>query len=57
MAEKKVRKITVLNTTGTAHVLNKAGAFIFPAQTREADPNDPFTEALLAKGHIIIQEG
>lgn len=57
MAEKKVQRITVLNTTGNLHVLNKAGAFIFPAQEREADPNDPFTKALLAKGHIIIKEG
>lgn len=57
MAEKKVRKVTVLNTTGTTHVLNKSGAFIFPAQEREADPTDPFTEALLNKGHIIIKEG
>lgn len=57
MAEKKVRNVTVLNTTGTTHVLNKAGAFIFPAQEREADPTDPFTAALLTKGHIIIKEG
>ena len=57
MSEKRVRKVKVLNTTGTTHVLNQAGAFIFPGQVREADPKDPFTEALLAKGHIIIKEG
>lgn len=57
MAQKTPRKITVLNTTGSLHVLNRDGAFIFPAQETEADPTDPFTEALLAKGDIIIKEG
>lgn len=50
------RTITVLNTTGTPRVLNKAGAFIFPGQTRDADPNDPFTQELLDKGYIITKE-
>ena len=57
MAEKRARKVTVLNTTGTSHVLNKTGVFIFPAQEREVDPTDPFTAALIAKGYLIIQEG
>lgn len=54
---RRSQKITVLNTTGSPRVLNKAGAFIFPGATKEADPTDPFTADLLAKGYIIIKEG
>lgn len=57
MAEKRTRKITVFNTTGVPRTLNRTGAFIFPGETREADPDDPFTQALLNKGYLITTEG
>jgi len=57
MATKRPRMITVFNTTGSTHTLNSAGALIFPGQTREADPTDPYTQALLDKGYLIVTEG
>jgi hypothetical protein len=57
MTEKRPRYVTVFNTTGRAHVINSDGSFIFPGDERQADPNDPFVKALLAKGDIILKEG
>lgn len=50
-------KITVLNTTGAPLSCNQAGGFAFPGEPRLADSSDPITQALLAKGDLIVKEG
>lgn len=50
-------KITVVNTSGSPIPFNAAGNFAFPGEPRTADTNDSTTQALLAKGDLIVKEG